>query len=179
MITMHRVTPLLFSACLLGVLAAPVAAQVEHRHSTITPEQIQKADALLREANDIVASCAMKNWKEAARLLVESAELRPCHDPQIFSSLHRAACLYEGSGDLRRAEETMEQAARHALYSGDVANAADSYIRLAWMAKERDDALAVHAYLARAQDLSYSPLLREAKAEEIRARITDHVGGGG
>jgi hypothetical protein len=179
MITIHRPAPFFFLACLLGLLAAPAAAQVEHTHTAITSEQIRKADALLREANDIVASCDMKQWKAAAKLLVESAELRPCHDPEIFPSLARAARLYQGAGDMRRAEETMERAAQHALYSGDVANAADTFIRLAWIAKARDDARAVHTYLARAKDLSYSPLLREARAESIRALISDHVGGGG
>ena len=73
----------------------------------------------------------------------------------------------------------MEQAAQHALYVGDVESAALGFIKLAWMAKDRDDARAVHTYVARAQDLSYSPLLRDAQAKEIRAHITDYVGGGG
>ena len=113
-----RVAPFLFSACLLGMLATPLTAQIRHVHTKIEKEQVQKADALLKEALDLEASCDMNEWDDAAKLLVESAGLRPCHDPEIFNSLSRAARLYQAVGNLPRAEETMERAAALARRNG-------------------------------------------------------------
>jgi tetratricopeptide (TPR) repeat protein len=173
------VTTLLAFACLVPVAAVPTLAQTMHIHSAQVQEDLDRAEALLTQAVELERSFDRANWVKAARLRVESAGLRGCSDPEIFASLHMAGREFEMAGKLREAENAFERAAAHALHTGDVVNAADVYITLAFLALKRGNAEAQHNYLARAQDLSCSPLLTAKQVALIRERIIDEVNGPG
>jgi tetratricopeptide (TPR) repeat protein len=166
-------------ACLVALPAVPTLAQSSHIHTAQVKENLDRAEALLARAVALEKSPDGTDWVKAARLRVESAELRGCADPEVFSSLYMAGREFEQAGKFREAEDAFERAANHALHIGDVMNAADTYITLAWLAQKREDAEAVHTYLARAQDLSCSPLLTAEQVAVIRDRIIDKVNGNG
>jgi len=163
----------------VAVAAVPTLAQTSHIHSVQVQEDLDRAEALLAQAVELEKSSDQSGWVRAARLRVESADLRGCSDPEVFSSLYMAGREFEQAGKLLEAEEAFEKAASHALHTGDVMNAADAYITLGWLALEQGNTEAQHTYLARAQDLSCSPLLTAEQVSVIHERINDKVNGGG
>lgn len=173
----RMVGTLLALACLAA--AAPIQAQTRHIHNGQSKEDVHRADALLAQAVELERSADRKDWVKAAKLRVESAGLRGCSDPEVFQSLYMAGREYEQDGKLRDAAKAFESAAQHALHTGDVVNAADTYITMAWLAKKLGDEEATHSHLARALDLSCSPLLTRDQVADIRDRIDDNVSGGG
>jgi tetratricopeptide (TPR) repeat protein len=163
----------------MAVAAVPTLAQTSHIHSVQVQEDLDRAEALLAKAVALEKSSDRADWVKAARLRVESAELRGCSDPEVFTSLYMAGRTFQQDGKLLEAEDALKRAADHALHTGDVMNAADTYITLAWLAHERGEAEVQHTYLAKAQDLSCSPLLSDEQVASINERIVDKVNGGG
>ena len=166
-------------ACLAAATAVPALAQTTHIHSVQVQEDLDRAEALLTRAIALEKSPVRKDWVKAAKLRVESADLRGCSDPEVFPSLYRAAKVFYEDGKIGEARDAFDRAASHALHTGDVMNAADAYIALAWIARDRGEAELQHSYLAKAQDLSCSPLLTAEQVAVIHERINDKVNGGG
>jgi tetratricopeptide (TPR) repeat protein len=162
----------------VAVAALPTLAQTSHIHSVLVQEDLDRAEELLAQAIHLEASNAKADWTKAARLHMESASLRGCSDPEVFPSLYKAGKVFHQDGKLREAEDAFKKAASHALHTGDVMNAADAYIALAWLAQKKGQAEVQHTYLAKAQDLSCSPLLSDEQVASIRERIVDKVNGG-
>lgn len=166
-------------AFFFAAAAVPSLAQTTHIHSVQVQEDLDRAEELLTRAIALEKSPVREDWVKAARLRLKSADLRGCSDPEVFPSLYRAAKVFYEDGKMGEARDAFERAASHALHTGDVINAADAYIALAWLARDRGEAEAQHSFLAKAQDLSCSPLLTAEQVATIRDRINDKVNGPG
>ena len=163
----------------LALVATPLAAQTLHQHDPVPNEDILKADKLFAEAQALMAQCDRSKWSKAADLFLESAELRPCHDPKIFAGMREAAQIHYYLGHLDESLKTMKRAAAHAMLVGDVANAAGAYLDAAVLAAESGDRYLSEAYLARSEDLSSSKLLDPAQKAALKTRLNMVFNGGG
>jgi len=160
------------------LIVAPVArAQPVHEHQPIPAEQIDEADRLFARAEALMATSDKSQWQEAAQLFEQSAKQRECHDPKILVALTEAASIASFFGDIRKAHKLTKGAAEHAMRVGDVAYAVEAYVRSVYFAAELGRRDLAVTYLARAQDLSRSPLLG-TQAAGLQALIEQSFGSG-
>jgi hypothetical protein len=158
------------------LIVAPVAlAQPVHEHQPIPVEQRDEADRLFVRAQALMATGERAQWQEAAELFEKSARLRECQDPKILVALTEAAAVASFFKDNRKAHRLTKTAAEHAMRVGDVAYAVEAYVRSVFLAAELGKQDLAATYLARAQDLSYSPLLG-AEAAGLQALIAQSFG---
>jgi hypothetical protein len=160
------------------LFVAPVArAQPVHEHQPIPAEQLDEADRIFARAEALMATGEKAQWQEAAELFEQSARLRECQDPKILVALTEAASIASFFKDNRKAHRLTKTAAEHAMRVGDVAYAVEAYVRSVFLAVELGKRDLAVTYLARAQDLSYSPLLG-AEAASLQALIAQSFGSG-
>lgn len=164
---------LLAGGLALFVVAPALQAQAAHEHQPIPAEQIAKADDLYRQAEALMSTCQKAQWEEAAALFIESARLRECHDPKIYSGLREAAELVHYIGDTSRAHQLMKEAAEHAMHLGEVEFAVEAYVKAVYMAAELGDRDMAVSYRAWAEDLSHSPYLGD-RGRELQKLIAMH-----
>jgi hypothetical protein len=112
-----------------------------------------------------------KQWRRAARLLEQSAELRSARDPGGYSCLVLAGSLRAATGDFEGARQNYEKAANHAIARGAVVEAAHAYIDAAHAAIQARQAETAQSLIARAQLLTHSPLISKEQAHFISRRI--------
>lgn len=176
---MTRSPPLRLLFVLSGVpalLAAPLAAQafgagngtygVNANHYDVV-----RAEELRAQAHALYSTPG--SWKQVAWLHERAARLRPPGDPHLISDLLVAASLIDRYGDHRQAGRLMQAAARAALATGDVAQAAHHYVTAAIMANRANDDRRALQLVAKAEMLANSPLLDAPTRACIRARIIE------
>ena len=169
------VTPrvrLTVAGALFAVAALPaLAAAQQHLH----PVRVSPTEALLRaEALHALADQeddSLNQFKRAAKLHQESAELRAADDPRRAACLREAALLRYYSGDRRGAVGLMERAATSAAERGDVIVAAQSFSDAAIIAHETKQGARAWGLGVRADVLASSPLLSDEQRTTLRSQI--------
>jgi tetratricopeptide (TPR) repeat protein len=148
-------------------VGATAPAQPVHTGAAVDPD---RADQLLARAESLFSQ--PRQWRRAARLLEESADLRDAADAEAYNCLLTAGRLYAGVGDARRARAVLERAAEHALARGALVDAATAYIDAAYAAADRGLTADARMLFDRAALLTTSPLLsatqREAGLQRVR-----------
>src|ERR671923_221091 len=137
-------------------------------HDGVTPNP-DRARTLHAQAEELYSQ--PKQWKKAARLLEQSAQLREVNDPDIYTCLMYAGRLRAATNDLPNAREDLENAAAHALSRGAVMEAAHALIDAAHVASSAKDIPAARELVRRASMLAESPLLSAEQKAEINARL--------
>lgn len=160
--TLRAVRGVVFSAALIAA-AMPVTAQHSATAGSAAP------DALVARATAWIDDADRRD--DAARLLVEAAELRPASDPRVAEELTAAARLFFYAGDHARAQRTMERAGETALANGDVVAAAHALLDAAWIAREHGTTMKVRENALRARRLMGSPLVDQGTRESVLRRI--------
>jgi hypothetical protein len=128
-----------------------------------------RARALRIQAEELYSQ--PKQWKKAARLLEQSAQLREANDPDIYNCLMYAGRLRAAISDLPNARINLEKAATHALARGAVIEAAHALIDAAHVASSQKDAAAAREFVKRATMLTESLLLSAEQKHVIEARL--------
>jgi hypothetical protein len=128
-----------------------------------------RARALRMKAEDLYSQ--PKQWKKAARLLEQSAQLREANDPDTYTCLMYAGRLRAAVNDLPAARANLEKAAAHAIARGAVVEAAHALIDAAHVASAEKDIVAARELVRRASLLSESPLLSAEQKNVINARL--------
>jgi hypothetical protein len=128
-----------------------------------------RARSLRLQAEDLYSQ--PKQWKKAARLLEQSAQLREATDPEVYTCLMYAGRLRAAVNDLAGARVDLEKAASHALARGSVVEAAHAYIDAAHIASSEKDIAGARDLVRRATMLAESPLLSAEQKHVIEARL--------
>jgi hypothetical protein len=153
-------------------VATPATAQGQ-------PEEDPSRAALERAAELQAQAEALysqpSKWRQAVRMLEESAELRADGDPARYTSLLFAGRLRAGMGDFAHASRNLEAAASDALARGAVVEAAHAYIDAAHAAVGARRTPDARQFVDRAELLTQSPLLSEVQRAGIRHRLRDTV----
>ncbi|HUF49350.1 MAG TPA: hypothetical protein VMN60_00865 [Longimicrobiales bacterium] len=123
----------------------------------------QQAEALFSEP---------RQWRKAARLLEQSAELREASDAEGYICLLYAGRIQAALGDLNGARQNLEKAAQQALTRGSIVEAAHAYIDAAFVAAEAKQAQTAQQLIERATLLTSSPLLSATQKAGLTSRIT-------
>lgn len=138
--------------------------------------QEPERDAELDRMHDAAVSVAMSStsFRAALQEAVERhesvVEARTVDDVRRFACLSDHAALLYGTGDLDAARRYMESAAEHAQATGDVFNAAMTWLNVALVASQLGDD--VGDLVQRAELLTYSSLLSPEDRSTILKRIT-------
>ena len=145
--------------------ANPVAA------AQLSPPAIAGAiaDSLQEQAERLYALPAA--WGAAARLLLESAALRPGGDPRRLESMRMAARLFGYSSLWRDARSTMTAAADELLAFGDLVGAAQAEVDAAFMALRQGRITEALQLAARARWLAGQPGMEAGQRAAILARV--------
>jgi tetratricopeptide (TPR) repeat protein len=130
---------------------------------------LDRARALRQQAEDLYAQ--PKQWKKAARLLEQSAQLREATDPDAYSCLMYAGRLRAAVNDLAGARVDLEKAAAHAHARGSVVEAAHAYIDAAHVASSEKDFAGARDLFQRAVLLAQSPLLSAEQKHILETRL--------
>ncbi len=112
-----------------------------------------------------------KRYDEAARLFLKAADTRELGDPIRTRDISMAARLSFYRGDVERARTLMERAADEAASTGDVMQAAATYLDAAFLARESGDGENVTRLARKAEMLARSPLLADKDRDDILNRI--------
>lgn len=147
-------------------LAMPVAVRADGPPRGTDTE---KARALKAQAEALYDQ--PKAWPKVARLLEESAALRPADDAEAYECLVTAGRVRATLGDSKNAQRLLEKAAEHALARGMVLQAAESYLDAAFAAIDAHDRAAVAALTERVRLLASSPALSELDRSALLERI--------
>ncbi|CAN5797666.1 hypothetical protein BH23GEM9_BH23GEM9_16150 [soil metagenome] len=131
----------------------------------------ERAHALRAQAEELFSKPSQ--WRRAARLLEQSAQLRSADDPGAYTCWMNAARLQAGMGSFSAARRNLEKAAAHAVARGEVVDAANAYIDAAHVAVKEGQAHQAVGLIEKASLLASSPLLDGEQAARINARIPD------
>jgi hypothetical protein len=156
-------------ATMAGV--APAAALQDGGVGMIAtaPAATERARQLRAEAEALYTQ--PRQWRKAARLLEQSAQLRGADDPEAYSCWMYAARLRASIGDYAGARLGLEKAAAHALARGAVIDAAHAYIDAAHVALQERQPQRAQQLVEQARLLASSPLLDADQADQIVARL--------
>ncbi len=155
-------------AVLIGLASAASSAQAQARFATSSTDVV-KAEKLEAQAKALYES--PKEYRKAARLHVQAAELRPAGDIERVNDLRQAARLFYYSGAETTARETMVQAGDAAMADGDVVNAAGTFLDAAFLYRDAGMQATANELIRKAHLLSNSPLLSASDREAILSRI--------
>lgn len=158
----HTVVAALFAL----VLALPAAVRAD-----LPPRETDTERARALKARAEALYDQPKAWARVARLLEESAALRPADDPEAYDCLVAAGRIQATLGDARSGQRLLEKAAAHALARGMVKDAAEAYLDAAFAAAEAQDGAAVEALSERVRLLATAPSLSELDRSALLARI--------
>jgi hypothetical protein len=131
-------------------------------------EAARRAAELHQQAMD---AGSVGKWRRAAALHKRAAALHSAEDPRGARCLELAANFAYYGGDRPSARVLLETAADQALARGDLATAADAYLKAGLVARDLGDRPGEAAHARRAKLLAASPLLSEAQRAGITARI--------
>jgi hypothetical protein len=151
--------------------APPVSAKqfaAETRMYDPTPKA-DKARELRAQAEALFTQ--PKQWRKAARLLEQSAELREASDPEAYSCLMYAGRIQASLGDWANARTNLEKAAARALARGAIVEAAHSYIDAAHVAAQEKQIAVARDLVGRATLLAASPLLSVDQKRMLDVRL--------
>jgi tetratricopeptide (TPR) repeat protein len=112
-----------------------------------------------------------REWRRAAQLLEQSAQLRDARDAEAYSCLLMAGRLYSAVADHRASRRSYEKAAEQALSRGAVLDAAHAYLDAAHAAANAKQPEAARALIERASLLAASPMLSAQQVEQINGRL--------
>ncbi len=132
---------------------------------------VNEADQIRQHAEALLATQDRNNWKKAARLLEEAAGLRPVESPKAIQELSLSAEMLYNLGQASRAQENLSRAAEQALGNGRVLEAAQLYLKAAYVADSRMHAIEAKAYIQSAERLAGSPHLSQDECDCITERI--------
>ena len=138
-------------------------------HDGATPADVARRAAELHQQS--LDAGAAGRYRRAATLMQRSASLHAADDPRGARCLELAANFQYYSGDLAGARQLLETAGDRSLARGDVATAADAYLKAGIVARDAGDRAGESAYTRRAHLLASSPLLSPAQRSDILARI--------
>lgn len=159
-------------AALIATLGLPSTTPAQQRLPTLVA--VAEADSLHGAAVSLVQTT--HRWRDAARLHRRSAGLRSIDDPQAFGCLRVAAALSYATKDRTKARNDLTEAAIQALHRGDLEQAAQAYVDVAWVAQEQGKAAEVRKFGKQAEVLAASPLLDAVQRGAILKRITHTAG---
>lgn len=129
------------------------------------------ADHLEALAMEILEVGDTEVWEQAAELLTKSAKLRDDADPKKPGTLKLAANLYCWSGEKAKARDLLERSAQVAHAQGDPVFAANAYLGAAYLSASLRMGRHTIAAAQMAEQLAELPVVPEAEAEAIRARL--------
>lgn len=166
------------SIALTAALAAALPAQALRaqqalpvRFATRAETTASAADQAHDRAIALMARSQITANRAAARLHLESAQLREAGDSLAVRCLLEAAHLFYGGGDLSDARSALVTAGARAVEMGDVVRGASAYLDAAAVAQEQRDGWAQRQYMDKARLLSHSPLLTGEQRSEINHRL--------
>ena len=137
-----------------------------------------RADAMHEEAEVLIQTQDKRSWKEAARLFERAATLRAPDDAAAIYEQSLAGQLMYYVGSLSSSQANLAGAAERALRVGRVLEAAQLYLRAAFVARERGEAPDAARFARSAKQLASSPHLSETQRQGILSRIiADAVSG--
>ena len=146
-----------------AALLVPVAAQGK------VPADVARAKALKAQAEAMFGQPAQ--WRKVAKLMEESAALRPAEDAEKFECLQYAGRIRATLGEAKYAQKLLEKAAEAALERGAVIEAAEAYVDAAFAAHAATDFTAAAELAGRAKLLAGSPLLTEKDRNRVLSRV--------
>jgi hypothetical protein len=158
----------------LTALATPVSLPAQHRLTAVQIEGRRsvrdnaRADTL--EAKAVALYGRPRQWSNAARLHRRAAELRR-DDPRAIQSWRSAALVFSAAQDHATGLTLMEHAADKALASGDLEQAALSYIDAAFFAVAIRQDRRVSDLLRRSRMLVNAPLFPAEQRTILLQRI--------
>ena len=154
-----------FGALLHGdtVHAQQLSYAISSEKPAVSPEILEARAAELYDSP--------KQYRRAAELHLEAAELREFGDPLRVRNQSYAARLYYYAGDKGKAQTTLETAADDARNAGDIITAADLYLDASYVATERKNAAEVHRLVEKAELLMSSPLVDAGTRDRVLGRI--------
>ena len=155
------------SAVLAMLNAAP--ARTQQLSYAVTAADRPDPAALERQAAVLYES--PKNFKRAAGLLVQAAELRDVTDPMKVKDQSLAARLYYYAGDRDRGLMLLEKSADIAMNTGDVLVAAQLYLDASYVAQELKRGEEVRRLAEKARLLMSSPLVHARDRDRMLSRI--------
>jgi hypothetical protein len=117
-----------------------------------------RADELLTGADALLQGQFLCDWKKAARLFGDAAELRADGDVAAIEEHTLAGILSHCAGALMTAQIHLQKAAEVALRSGRVVESAHLFVEAAFIAQERGDPKALRLFSS-ARHLAGSPHL--------------------
>jgi hypothetical protein len=144
------------------------AVGLSAQQSQASPAELeQQAEAYLQD---------LDNWKHAADLYRQAAELRGAGDAVAVQDLETAARLefYQGSG--RQAVRDLEAAGQRALGVGDIFSAAKAFVDAAWVAGRDGQSIRARELIQTVQLLAQSPLLSSTERTHIEGRLRTTTG---
>ncbi|MEX1184519.1 MAG: hypothetical protein WEF86_15015 [Gemmatimonadota bacterium] len=151
------------------VQAATIPALPRMAADSPVDERLAQANALQQEAEALFDDS--REWKRAARLMEQSAELRSESDPGAYEQMAYAARLRWAAGDRNGAKKAFERAGELALARGEIADGARAYIDAAFAASAVGRAPEARKLITFAEGLAQSPQLSEEQRRELIARI--------
>jgi hypothetical protein len=162
-------TPLVLASMLLcSAVASALSGQTASVRASMRNADSARAEALYVRAAAMFDRPA--RYRHAARLLVQSAQLRDPADRMAFTSLWKAGRLYSYAEDRKSAQRTLTRAGELALGNGELLLAANALLDAAMVAAERRDAGGLRL-VDRAQILARSPHLTASERQAILSRI--------
>ena len=154
----------------LALLPLAVAAQDNGSIASSDDEQrLSQAEELYSQASTLAQTRCQ--WARAARLYKESAALRPVGDPLVFESRMSAARILHHLGKTNDAMRTLIKAGDQAHEAGQVMNAAQAYLDVAWMAKKDGQGAQALEFAERGRLLASSPHITLADRTSILSRV--------
>ena len=159
----------LAASVMAGAAQAAAMQETTYGVAVSAPTVTERAQALKEEAEALYSQ--PKKWRQAVRLLEQSAQLRSDDDAEGFACWLYAGRLRAAMGDYSGARQSLERAAGHAMARGAVVDAAHAWIDAAHVAVKLRNVERVQEYLRRAELLASSPQLDADEASQIRARL--------
>lgn len=165
----HMRNFLVAGGMLMAVAAAPVAASAQQKLPAVRVTGTAYADELALRAEKL--STQLDQFKKAAELFEQSADVRTAGDARAVTCLRSAATLRYNTGNKRKGLALMEKAADRAIRLGDVMFAANAYIDAAVIAQELRQGERALQLGERAALLTKSPLLSGDQRSALLARM--------
>ena len=167
----HMRNFLMAGGMLVAAAAAPESLMAQQQLPAVrVSASAAHADALALRAESL--STQISQFKKAADLFEQSAEIRQPGDARAVTCLRSAAMLRYNSGNKRKGLALMERAGDRAIRLGDVVLAASAYIDAAVIASELRDGERARDLGQRAVLLAKSPLLSDTQRGALQERMT-------
>lgn len=163
-----RAIRLLVPTALLAIAGMPAPAPAQQHLPTLVASA--RADSV--HTAGLMRAETTHRWRDAARLHRESARLRELGDAQAFRCFKTAAHLSYAANDPMGARNDMKRAAARALQRGDLEQAAQAYVDVAWLAQQQGKLGEVWTFGTQAEVLAASPRLSAAERAGVLKRIT-------